>query len=607
LGAKERVMIKEFTRADFDDRQEPYEFCYKFKDNEFQHAQVISKLSEQALKLGIKNFKTMYKSFVKEKKKEETGMIGNVTNFEGELEYSSGKWFADDTGISTIDSYGVDQYACVHPIFIKERLVNIDTGHEKVNIAFSRLKKASNRWKYIIVEKDVISSNNSIVKLSQQGVAVTSETAKLLVSYLHDFEHQNYETLPEKKCCSRLGWIEEEGFAPYCAELLFDGDVNMNKLFDSVCEKGSFKKWQTEIIKNCNFNAVNKIVIGASLAAPLIKGLGINNFFLHLWAETETAKSVSLMLAASIWANPQIGKYIQTFNSTNVGKERIAEVCNNLPIFFDELQIVTDRTQFDREIYELTEGAGRLRGNKFGGTDKTATWETCFLTNGEKPITSENSQGGAVNRIIEIECTEKLILDGKETCIIIKNNYGHAGKKYIEHIEENKDSIRGIFTKHYKELEKTEKTEKQTAIGAVILAAFEIASICLFDNEINLTLNEISNFLVSKKTVDVNERAYNYMMDFIGRNINKFKGKDNNEVFGKISDVGVVSIIKSVFDKMCIDSGFNSKSFLSWLVKKDKIRIVGDRKAIKVTINGVALRCVVLTEVINEDEPFESE
>ena len=68
LGAKERVMIKEFTRADFDDRQEPYEFCYKFKDNEFQHAQVISKLSEQASKLGLNNFKTMYKSFVKEKK-----------------------------------------------------------------------------------------------------------------------------------------------------------------------------------------------------------------------------------------------------------------------------------------------------------------------------------------------------------------------------------------------------------------------------------------------------------------------------------------------------------------------------------------------------------
>lgn len=595
---KTEILIKEFSKEDFLNKQEPYEFTYNFIDNEFQHEQVISRVSEQAVKNGIKNFKTMYKTFVKQKRKQENIIDGNVTNFENQTQYSSGKWIADDLGIVTIDQYGAEQHACVHPIYIKERLVNIDTGLEKVNIAFARLKNNANKWRNIIVDKKIIASANKIIDLADHGVAVTSETSKLLVNYLHDFEHENYETLPQKKCCSRMGWIEEEGFAPYCSELFFDGDVNSSKLFESVSGKGNFNVWKDEVIKNCKFNAINKLIIGASLSAPLIKELGINNYFLHLWAETETAKSVSLMLGASIWANPHIGKYIQTFNSTNVGKEKIAEVCNNLPVFFDELQIVTDRQQFDREIYELTEGAGRLRGNKTGGTDKTATWETCFITNGEKPITSENSQGGAVNRIIEIECLEKLVEDGKETCNIIKNNYGHAGKKYIEYIKTQ--DVRSIFLNYYKDLESNNKTEKQTAIGAVILTAFKLGSQCLFDNKVNLYTMEVCDFLVEKNKVDVNQRAYNYLMEFIGRNIRKFREQDN-EIFGKIDELDNIYIIKSVFDKICEEGGFNSKSFVSWLTRNGYIETGKIKSTVTKRISGVVSRCIKLIVGLDED------
>ena len=73
----------------------------------------------------------------------------------------------------------------------------------------------------------------------------------------------------------------------------------------------------------------------------------------------------------------------------------------------DELQIINERKDFEKEIYMLTEGVGRSRGNKTGGLDHTPTWRNCIMTTGEKPILTSSSGGGAVNRVIEVECKEK--------------------------------------------------------------------------------------------------------------------------------------------------------------------------------------------------------
>jgi uncharacterized protein (DUF927 family) len=374
--------------------------------------------------------------------------------------------------------------------------------------------------------------------------------------------------------------------------------------FESIKPKGSFDKWREIIVEVCNYNYINKIIIGASLAAPLIKWLNINNFWLHLWSDTETAKTVSLMCAASVWGNPFVGKYIKTFNSTNVGKERIAEMCNNLPVFFDELQIVTDRKQFDREIYELCEGAGRLRGNKFGGTDKTATWKTCFLSTGEKPITNENSAGGAVNRIIEVDCDRKLVESGKETCDILNNNYGHAGKIFIEEISTRIEDINKLFLHHYKSLEASLKTEKQTSIGAAILTAFDLSSKLLFDGRIELRFDEISKFLNDKASISQNSRSLEMLYGFVACNAKKFC-QDGLETYGVIEN-SICYIEKNTFNKFCGDNNISPEAFSKWLANTGKTITDKKRFTKKHRINGVSTNCIALNIDDNFDEtcPF---
>ena len=117
-------------------------------------------------------------------------------------------------------------------------------------------------------------------------------------------------------------------------------------------------------------------------------------------------------MAASVWADPEVGKYIQTFNATEVGKELGAAFCNSIPLIIDELQLIKDnRKDFDRMIYQLSEGVGRARGRKQGGLQKTPTWRNCIITTGEFPIISPNSGAGAVNRTIEIDCHAEHLFD----------------------------------------------------------------------------------------------------------------------------------------------------------------------------------------------------
>ena len=159
-------------------------------------------------------------------------------------------------------------------------------------------------------------------------------------------------------------------------------------------------------------------MLAASFASALIKKIGGLCFFVHLWGvESGTGKTVALMLAASVWGNPAIGQYVQTFNATQVGHEKTAAFLNNIPMCIDELQLSKDshgRSKFD--VYQLSQGVGRTRGTKSGGIDKTPVWDLCILTTGESPLTSDNSGAGAVNRVIDIECKAKdaVIKNGME-------------------------------------------------------------------------------------------------------------------------------------------------------------------------------------------------
>ena len=453
---------------------EPYEELYKYIAMPFVFQTEVAKMSQNASEVGFRGFKSTLKIFLDAQKEEQRrNMVPNQTEFDGPYqELDCGEWHSTDWGIYRDNAYGNREYACSHPILPVERLVNIDTGEVKLKLAYKRPGR-DKKWQTTIIGKDVISTSRTIVQLASQGISVTSNSASILVDYLNDIENRNYDAIPESKSIGRLGYIEGEGFSPYVDDLVFDGDASFRNLYNAVQARGSETEWYRIACECRKMSVTARILLAASFASPLLSVVGSLPFFVHLWGvDSGTGKTVALMLAASVWGNPAVGSYTQTFNGTQVGQERTAAFLNHLPMCLDELQLTKNsKGQSNFDVYQLAQGVGRARGKKQGGVEMVPTWSCCFLTTGESPITSGSAGAGAVNRVIDIECTvgTVAIQDGHRVANTLKHNYGWAGQTFVAKLygsDKIRDQVREIYQDFFRELCAGDSTEKQAMAAA---------------------------------------------------------------------------------------------------------------------------------------------
>ena len=241
----------------------------------------------------------------------------------------------------------------------------------------------------------------------------------------------------------------------------------------------------------------------------------------------------------------------------------------------------------------------------------TPTWRNCILTTGESPLTSTSAGAGAVNRVIDIECrsTEAVITDGMRIAGAFKANYGHAGKMFVERIYGIDGALDTIVEEHratFKRLSVRDTTEKQSMAAAAILVADKLATAWFFEDGLQLTDDEIAEFLASKAAVSAGERAYNYLCDWVEMNRFHFFGSDPD---GKVecwggSDESYTYIIRAKFNAALEEAGYSPNAVLSFLRQKNLIEVSGKGFTKTKRFGGSAPHCVWLkrekVEEINE-------
>lgn len=592
------LMIPQFSADDYYTSSAPYEWLYTFKDDKFLMKQLTQRMKAQAGAVGVRCFVALFNAYCESVKSRQGEIVGRSTEFENQpMELLSGEYICDENGVAILDKFGYQEVICRHAILPIRRLVNIDNGEERLEIAY----KKGRTWRSIIAEKSVIASSSAILQLAAFGIMVNSDNAKQLSTYLLAMEEMNYDTIPEQKSVGRLGWVVAHGFSPYFEDLIFDGENNFKHIFNAVQQKGDRQKWLDIMLKMRSERTPGRLFLAASFASVILEPCGLLPFFLHAWGSTETGKTVGLLVAASVWASPKMGEYVSTFNSTAVGQEMLAGFLNSLPMCLDELQIQSSAgiKDFDKMIYQLTEGIGRTRGAKTGGLQKQNTWKNCIITNGEHPISNSNSGGGAVNRIIEFECAEKVYSDLVGLCAIINENYGFAGREFVAYLQSDGalERVNEIQKEFYRELLKSDSTDKQAASASAILAADKIATELIFHDDNALTVEDMAAIMTKKDEVNVNRRALEYVYELVARNPMHFSTDDfgnyKAEVWGKI-DTGCIYFVKSVFDREMTMQGFNSTSFLAWAKRQDILITDNGRRTKNARIAGSVLNTICL-------------
>lgn len=594
--------IEEVTKSDLLSR----EFMQEVFDeeDEIERGVNIANLMDRARELkAYTEFKVLLDAFRKAEREalpEKTkGTLCQWTNFESD-EYNNmicGYWNATERGILKPNS---DEYACYHPILPIERLKNIETGAEQIKLAYKR----NGTWHEIVVPKSLIASASKIVALAEQGIAVTSENAKLLVKYLSDVENQNDNFIKIKRSTSKFGWLNKD-FIPFDGDIIFDGDMKFKQVSESVATQGSYTTWLDHVrTVRARKRIESKFCLAASFASVLVAPLRGLPFFVDLWGGTEAGKSVALMLAASVWANPDENAFIGDYKSTETALEAKADMLNHLPMLLDDTSNQNRRLaeNFESLVYVLCSGKGKTRSNKDIGINRESRWKNCIITNGEKPLTSYVNQGGAMNRILEISCDGYIFEDPRLTASVAKNNYGYAGRDFIKILKEiGVEGIMEIQKGFLDELDNDEKMQKQSLSLSIVLTADKIATDYIFKDGEYIDIEEAKQVLIDKNEISDNERCYRFILDRVVANRGRFDPRNENiEQWGVIED-NYVLMISTALSRLCKEEGYSRLSFLKWANDKGLIQGNSGRYDFTKKINGICVKYVKI-KILDDNE-----
>lgn len=574
------LTVPQWTADDFTRSTAPYDFVYQFRNDSFKMRQVLELVKTQAAAVKIRGFMNLWKLYVKSLSGEVVESSQNITDFEGlplKQQLVCGKYICDSSGVSVVDGFGVAHSICTHPIAPVRRFKNVDTGEELLELWYRRgTAEGKIKDETHIVPKDVIA--NGITGLARYGIAVSRKNDKDLSAYIMEMEQYNYDALDEEKSVKRLGWVGDgyEAFSPYVDHIFFDGEDDFGSIFAAVTQQGTMDAWRDIVTDVRKQKTAARFYLAASFASAILKPCGLLPFMIHVFGGSENGKTVLLMLAASVWANPALGEYVTTFNGTRYAQETRAGFLNNLPMCLDELQIQTSQgvKDFDDIIYQLCEGVSKTQGKASGGLRKQTRWRNVILSNGEHTIIKPLSGGGARNRVIEIESPEKIYNDLVGLCEKITHNYGHAGKVYISWLMEpgNMERVRVMQKDYYRQLTEHGVTEKQAGSASAILTADAIATELIFQDGLALTVDEITEILLRKGDIDINAKTLDWLFDFIASNQMHFDVDSRTEFWGRIDEEeGVVYIIRSILDREFSAQNLDSKSFLAWALRNEKI------------------------------------
>lgn len=562
-------------------------------EDEGQRDALIVKVGQRAKDVGCKtDFTKLVKAFEKQIKSFRTELVsavqtvpeGNVFSFkpigaDNTTTFNTGEWNVSDDGVITCKGKRIIR-ASHYPVIISKRMTNIESGTVKLEVTWWLNEKR----KSYTADRGTFASKQKIILLADYDFPVSSESASPMIAYLADFEAMNLDLIPSELSSSRFGWSGDE-FVPFTDQVIFDGGIPSKSLVNAVVEHGEYDAW-LETVGQIRKSGRNEplVYLAASFGSVLLPLLGIQSFVTNLYGTTGKGKTVALMLAASVWANPaNDGGYLTESTGTVNALEQKQGILNNLPLMVDDMSKVkkeNKRQTISDMIYRLCAGNGRDRLTRTIQLRQTATWNNIILTNMERPLVDDEMQGGAINRVLDFEIEDGAIFqNGNAVVTALVENYGHAGKRFIDAVKAiDIDGIKKLVSQYQERIRQTAadqgdvKEEKQIIPLAILLTADEIAEHSIFHDGVRLNIDYCVRMLKSTNQVSEEERAYRYLMDTILQHKDRFYRNDDDydygECWGMHYNEFYIAIIPKCLSDIFSEPNFSKKTFIEWADRK---------------------------------------
>lgn len=495
-------------------------------------------------------------------------------------------WIFSDKGISWIDpKTHTPANVCRTPILLTQRLKSLETGDEKMEVAFKR----DGEWQRAIYPRSVIFSSRSITALADLGCTITSENSKNVVKFLGALESENIDIIPKNDATSTFGWQPGRRFIPGHDEgITLDIDPSQRGMAAAYCQNGTMERWIEHMAPHRSREKF-RFILAASFAAPLLRIVKQRIFFVYNWGGSKGGKTAALKAALSAWGDPE--RLMVNFNATQVGLERTAAFYCDLPLGIDERQLAgNNQGALEKIVYMIASGTGKIRGAKSGGIQTVHQWRTVALATGEEPLSTETSQTGVSTRVLEIYGGP---FDNEQDAALMHQqaamDCGWAGPAFIEHILQMDERE---IVERYEDMQRYIRETSQGKNGSHIAG---IAAVALADSLIDewffggnpresvaeakrmaasILINQ-----VEANTTDVNENAVQFIVDWVLANRSYFGANAIGTCLGFTSESGNTAyIFPSMLNQALTKAGYSPRKTMKYMAERDLIGTDTDRK-----------------------------
>ena len=524
------------------------------------------------------------------------------------------EWRFNEDGIFTInDKTGMPYCVCRTPILLSRRLQSIETGQEKIEICYRR----DGQWHKTIVNRSTLFQSRTITQLSDLGITVTSENARMLVRFLQALEAENIDILECAKCVSQLGWHGNQFVPSANNDLVIDVDPSTERWLSAYHQEGTLESW-LETISPLRENFIFRFILAAAFAAPLLRITGHRIFIIHNWGDTRSGKTAALKAALSVWGDPE--GLMTSFYATRVGLERLAGFFRDLPLGVDEKQVSGSNDFSDNLMYMLSLGQGKVRGAKSGGLQTSQAWRTIVLTTGEEPLSSISSHSGVHTRTLELHGAPfEKESDAQKMHEI--TSYGHAGPEFIHKVAGfPRDKIKEShiqFTDLLVGVYKDNRLSSHISAVAIVAVADQLVSEWLFgiepgkafDDALDMAV-KVMEVLEDAKEADVIERAYEFVQGWILSNEAQFTNDARSPRYGFIDELGRYYIFPQILRNALERENFSYRQVMQGFRDKGLIETDRDKKRNTITkrFEGILAKFVCFNlEISNRSSEDEDE